>query len=153
MVLTLCVADGGAGWGTWLGSLPGQCLQQNVLLLLSGSFHFSALLSARIHFLSDCGHQGPTSFTRSMACLSVLGLLPWPGRDLRVLSSRLARDLKPSTEEGPFRQRREPSLRRRVCLLGFLLLPLRLNSNCIENHRGWIGTGSNLPREHLYFTR
>ena len=133
---------------------PGQCLQQNVLLLylVASSFQLSILCKDPLH-LWLWASEVPHLFTRSMACLRIPGLSPWPGRTCESWVPRLARDLKPSTEEGPFGQRKEPLWAcGRVCLFGFchpwgsIVIVLKIIEDGVEQR-------AIFPREHLYLTR
>ena len=89
LVLTLCVADGGAGWGTWPSSLPWSVSSAECSPALSGSFQFSALYSLQGSTSSmTVGIRSPTSFHQIHGLPQDPGALALAREDLQVLSSQ-----------------------------------------------------------------
>jgi len=148
VVLTLCVADDGAGWGTWPSSLPWSVSSAECSPALSGSFHFSAFYSLQGSASSlTVGIRSPTSFHQIHGLPQCLGALALAREDLQVLSSQTLQGSQTQHRGGSFQTEKRTSVSMWESLsFWVLLLPLRLNSNYIENHRGWIGTRSNLPK-------
>ena len=146
-MLTLCVADGGAGWGTWPSSLPWSVSSAECSPALSGSFQFSALYSLQGSTSSmTVGIRSPTSFHQIHGLPQDPGAFALAREDLRVLSSQTCQGSQTQHRGGSFRTEKRTSVSMWESLSFWVLSPLRLNSDCTENHRGWSGTESNLPK-------